>query len=303
MTNKALSFLETIWALNRNPVFIKDQNIQKRIASHNKHVTSPWIGYLTILLLPMVIISLMSITKFEVSIDIMRYIFVGTCHLQVIYFCYRSIIHSHDLIIKEKELNTYDNLMTTLMSPQEIVLGKFWQSFYPLAWEVTILFPLFAFIGLALGVTALKLVMTYVFTHIFIAFFSLIGLNLSSRSKSTYSARGSAILAFVLFLIGMPFFGIVISIIISNILGMYKGFESVTIFTTAITQIITSLVNPILNVSVVLLIDKIIMVLPKNNPFLAAVIILHPILSIATYIIIGSIIFRKTVKRIELIPS
>ncbi|MCD4783253.1 MAG: hypothetical protein K8T10_05395 [Candidatus Eremiobacteraeota bacterium] len=294
-----------IKSFNQNPIYIKDQQIQKRLTSRNKLSIPPWLGYLTILLLPLIMYSLFSIKHPSFDVKDMRSIFIVTCFLQVIYFCYRGVSHSYNLITHEKEMKTYGNLISTMMSPREIVKGKFWMSFYPLAKELTIFFPLFFFIGFLLKVSIQSLIMIYIFGLIQIGFLSIVGLFFSARSRDSMSARSSAIgtLAFMVF--GTYLIGILLSMasgFIAEAINCSSGGMGFMIM--AIPIGILNIFNPVSNTIAALL--------PTFSNFIQNLMdistsmligFVYPVFCMVVYFYVGMVIFKKTVKKVAELPS
>ena len=68
------------------------------------------------------------------------------------------------------------------MSAREIFEGKFWGAFYPPAYELTIMFPLFFISGIVGGVSFVKLIAIYLFTLWQLTFITAINLNFSTAS-------------------------------------------------------------------------------------------------------------------------
>lgn len=293
-----------IRSFNQNPIYIKDQQIKRRLISRKKLAIPPWIGYITILLLPLIIYALFIIKDHAFRIEDMRNIFIATCFIQVMYFCYRGVSHSYNLITREKEMRTYGNLISTMMSPREIVKGKFWMSFYPLAKELTIFFPLFFFIGFVLKVSVQSLIMIYLFCLVHIGFLSIVGLFFSARNRDSMSARSSAIgtLAFMVF--GTYLIGTMFTLALGFIgrgftnTGMGIGF-----ILMIIPNIILNIFNPIINATTVLF-PSFSRSIPGMNTSTSMLIgIVYPVFCMVVYFVVGTVLFKKTVKKVGELPS
>ncbi len=62
------------------------------------------------------------------------------------------------------------------MTAKDIVLGKFWVAFYPLARELTVMLPIFVFVGFLSGVNPVSLLLVYLFNMAQVALLVIIGL-------------------------------------------------------------------------------------------------------------------------------
>jgi len=182
--------------LIKNPLFIKDLIIQKRINNkNNKHITS-WTIYLLIYYFPIMIAHIF--TKGTTPEDIVfsskvlkncQYSFILSCYIQILYYWYRGICESFSLFVREKEYKTFESIINTSLSPEDILIGKFWTVFYPLSFELTVLFPFFFSMGFLTGVPYIKLFSLYFLTIFFIAFSGTIGLWASVNSKTAENAH------------------------------------------------------------------------------------------------------------------
>jgi hypothetical protein len=186
--------LNFISQISKNPLYIKDRIIQERINSRRRfRYLPPGVGYFSILLVPMIIVFLiMYADHHSLEIEVLKGSFIFSCYLQIFYFCYRSISNSFSLIVGEKEQRTFDSIISTTLSPREILLGKFWIAFYPLAYELTLLFPLFLLTGLFTGIQFFKLITVYLFTMGLIVFTVITGLWSSARATNSQHAHSWA---------------------------------------------------------------------------------------------------------------
>ena len=173
--------------LNNNPVYIREITVQDRQNSRKNIRIPACTGYLAILLLPVTIAILFSMSGNQLNTDDLKTVFMITVFLQVLYYIYIGASHTWGLISGENEMRTYGNLISTGMSPDEIIQGKFWAAFFPPAKELTYLFPVFAAIGLLLQIHPFFLIQIYLLTLLFMALFSMVGM---------YSDSGKLIMKF-----------------------------------------------------------------------------------------------------------
>ena len=75
------------------------------------------------------------------------------------------------LFAREKEKKTYDDIIATALPPEEIVLGKFWFTFYPAATELIVFFPFYLTMGALLNMSVPFLLFIYTFSLTAIALF------------------------------------------------------------------------------------------------------------------------------------
>jgi hypothetical protein len=123
-----------------------------------------------------------------------------TMFLQLFYFVFKSITASFTLFSSEKELRTYGTLLSSLMSPGEILKGKFLVAFYPLFMELTGFFPVFFGLGLLLNLKLYQIFGAYFLNLIVILFFTLLGLycSLTSNNSAKAHSRSAFIAGFLL---------------------------------------------------------------------------------------------------------
>jgi len=187
--------------LLENPIFLKDFNIRKRKENRKKIRIPGYLGYLAVLTVPMIIIGMFYIItnsgdpqKWDGHLwdEYLKTAMVITVFLQLIYFVFKSITYSFPLFSQEREQRTYGGLISSMMSPKDILRGKFMVAFYPLFLEVTGFLPLFVGIGLLFKMTIAQIGAIYIISVIVILFFTLLGLYCSLTSASSAKAHSRA---------------------------------------------------------------------------------------------------------------
>lgn len=292
------------YKLGQNPIFIKEQNIRKRVTARKKFVIPSLTGYLTILLLPMVIVGALGALKTGIAYREMKGVFIAIVYIQTLYFCYRALSHSWDLISGEKEQRTYGNLISTALEAREIVLGKFWMAFYPLAGELTLLFPLFLILGLSLGIKWVALLWIYLFSLVFVAFWAMVGLYFSARVGNSASARSYSVgtLAFLTF--GTYIGSLMIIGIFYNRFGASDmGAGGLLVF---LPQWALTIINPFYNISMILMPSMMgdSNFIPMDGSSYSLVFyIIYPLVGLAAYYLTGWSLYSKTVRRVGEIPG
>lgn len=290
--------IKLIKKLNNNPVYIKEITVQERLNSRRKLRIPSWSGYLAILLLPLAITIMMNSFKQRLSINDLKAVFMVSVFLQVLYYIYRGASNAWGLISGEKEMRTYGNLISTGMSPGEIVQGKFWSSFFPPAKELTFLSPVFIAIGLLLQIQLFFLIQIYLLTLLFMAFFSMAGTYFSAREKTSIESRNNTVRTIVFLLIGIFILGGILMLLMSIFVST-MGSSHLSAPLYMIPTMVLYGISPLTS----LWAANIIIVSPcmEKNVFLiysGYIIFTYIIYFLATWIL-----YRKTVKRMSEIPG
>ncbi|MCD4783252.1 MAG: hypothetical protein K8T10_05390 [Candidatus Eremiobacteraeota bacterium] len=295
-----------------NPIFIKDLQVKKRLDSKKKFNISPVIGYLVILLLPLVVYAVSYQTVYYLHIATMQWLFVTTCFLQVLFFCYNSIFSSYNLISREKEMRTYGNLISTKVPPEGVVLGKLCFAAFPLIRDLTILSPVYFFTGYKCGLPAYSLIMLYIFTVAHILFFCMLGLYFSARAKNSRTSHSMAIVFTAILIVSTLLIGwMLFNPPVKLPPNKYRcSFEDLyhPCNTKVMIAAAANLLNPLVNVISLFLLNsnrqlslRIKIVSPTSISLCWNV--MYPFLSLLSYLIGGWFLFRKTAIRIYEVPG
>jgi len=189
LPEKITTLINFIRNMNYNPVYIKDRIIQERVTGKIWFPFPSWTGYLTIVLLPFLITGVFyyfsdyrnshyyGYGHIYTPGKIINSFFIISCYLQIIYFYIKVNASSSCLFKREKELKTSESIISTPLLPADILRGKFWGAFYPPAYELTVIFPIFFITGLAGGINFLKLIAIYLLTLWHLAFITFIKLE------------------------------------------------------------------------------------------------------------------------------
>lgn len=201
--------LESIKKYLDNPIFLKDYNIRKRKDTRKKLRIPGYVGYLAVLTLPLITIGMIFMITKEggpeqwsayVWDEFIKVSMVLTVYLQLFYFIFKGISYSFPLFSMEKEQRTYGGLISSMLTPGEILKGKFLVAFYPLFLELTGFLPLFIGLGLLFKLNFLQIFSVYFITLITMVFFILLGLycSMTSRSSAKSHSRTAFIAGFLL---------------------------------------------------------------------------------------------------------
>jgi len=287
-------------SIRENPVYLLEKRFHRDKASTGINYVRIFslLVYPAILLLPFSIIFILTggMKNSEFFYEPLPNAFLVPFYIQTLYFCWRAASHSWSLISKERERRRYDNLVSTLMTPAEIVKGKFMASFLPLAIELTVFMPIFAGISFFCGINELTTTIlgVYLFTLLFIAFFTTLGLYFSSRSRNTIKARNFTIRALVFMFIGLPILLLIISFVYAQIFPLDYGIHYL------IENIVCGLVlaaNPIVNMWAVC--DFFVRLPVYRDEFAS----FNLLFSIPFYITTGLILYRLTKRNVEEISN
>ncbi len=208
--------------LNENPVYIREKLLFGREKARKKFV-SPFFIHLAILILPALSGYFYGIFDKGLPTDNLKTLFSFSMDFSILFYLLVGF-GSCSLFARERERRTYDDLISTAMSPEEIVLGKFWFSFYPAAQEMTTYFPIYLIMGLLLKMSLLPLFLIYVFVLVIIALTSLTGLyfSINARTANEAGVRCSSILYPVFFLVSGFTLAVPVFLIIGRIqLGIF----------------------------------------------------------------------------------
>ncbi|MCE1248527.1 MAG: hypothetical protein LWY06_17965 [Firmicutes bacterium] len=199
-----MSFTKEIF---NNPIYIKDLYIRKRQESKKKFRIPGYVGYLAVLILPVTVLCSFQCIVNGASVfeeynwqQITGTAVAITVFLQLFYFVFKSITASFTLYSSEREQRTYGTLLSSLMTPEDILKGKFFVAFYPLFMELTGFFPVFFGLGMLLNMKIHQIFGTYILDLIVILFFTLLGLycSLTSGSSAKAHSRSAFIAGFLL---------------------------------------------------------------------------------------------------------
>ena len=206
-------------------------------------------------------------------------------------FCFKAMSHSWNTLSYEREMKTYDNLISTFLSPGEIITGKFLSVFLPIAGEILTFIPLIILLVLYHGIPFELIILIVSFILIHSAFFIILGIYVSSRLKSTAESKEKGNRVLINFMAGTIIFAVILSMVTGNgtvfPFNFYKLDESFLKFFPSFT-ILT--ISPIANISAIF----------KTGTFLDMqevgnfrVCMIYLAISALFYLIVGKILVRK----------
>lgn len=172
--------------LDKNPVYLREIMIADREEARKKPFPRVFIHF-AILLLPVLAGSFYGTLSGGIKIENLNTLFSFSMFFSVLFILITSF-RGCRLFARERERKTYNDLITSTMSPEVIVLGKFWFSFSPAATELTIYFPFYLIMGSLLNMSPFPIFLIYLFTLVIIALFSMTGLYFSIKALNVKEA-------------------------------------------------------------------------------------------------------------------
>ncbi|MCE1248706.1 MAG: ABC transporter permease [Firmicutes bacterium] len=170
--------------LLKNPVYIKD------LCQWAKNEKSHFQNRMKTVYLAAIILIIISGATGAVSFS--GTMFVYFVIFQIFFYTYRACIQAGGLIIREKESGTLDCLFSTMLTTDDIIIGKFMFVFYPLFIELTWFFPLFMIGGIVCNISILPMFLIYFITLANIAAGIVFGLKASVCADSFSNAKKAA---------------------------------------------------------------------------------------------------------------
>ena len=150
----------------------------------------------------------------EAGREIGKAIFITVMTVSLIQVCVITPSLTAGSIAGERERQTYDLLMTTLLSPLQIVLGKLSSA---LAFALLLIFSSLPIAGISLlfgGVSAAELVIGIVGLVITAVCYAAVGLFWSAAMRTTLAATVMAQGSIILLLLGIPFLFVISSLLV-----------------------------------------------------------------------------------------
>jgi ABC-type transport system involved in multi-copper enzyme maturation permease subunit len=150
----------------------------------------------------------------EAGRGIGKAIFITAMTVSLIQVCVITPSLTAGSIAGERERQTYDLLMTTLLSPLQIVLGKLSSA---LAFALLLIFSSLPIAGISLlfgGVSAAELVIGIVGLVMTAVCYAAVGLFWSAAMRTTLAATVMAQGSIILLLLGIPFLFVISSLLV-----------------------------------------------------------------------------------------
>ena len=123
------------------------------------------------------------ISKSSQASPLLRFISLPGMVILFMYLCTLSFYTGVKIIEKDQDNKTYEDLLSTLLSPGEIVKGKFWAAFLPLAAMITDFFILFLVMNLVLKYSLLPLILRFMVLYMFSGLLVIFGMKYAVEPK------------------------------------------------------------------------------------------------------------------------
>jgi ABC-2 type transport system permease protein len=156
--------------------------------------------------------------------EVGRTVFYITIGIQIALVCIIAPAATSGAIIGERERQTYELLLTTLLTPLQIVWGKLMSALSFIVLLVFASLPLAALAFLLGGIQEAQIIMGLAIIIASALLFSTLGLFVSARSKTTLAAIVVTFIAVLVVLIGIP----LVIIISEPLLRMWSGPRMIT---------------------------------------------------------------------------
>lgn len=189
-----------------NPVFFKETRTLPKNHGLMFQRLINLIIYPLIYLVPFAVISLTFLPErmWEIYMrdfaGILRGCFLFGTGAQFLFIIISALGNTQFSFTREKEQKTYDSLISTTMSPTEILLGKLYAGIYPIVLTLLVYSPAYYLIGLISGFSFWGLATIIGFSIVFSFFCGILGLFssiISNDSKKAQSTSASIIGAFL----------------------------------------------------------------------------------------------------------
>jgi ABC-type transport system involved in multi-copper enzyme maturation permease subunit len=161
--------------------------------------------------------------------EVGRIVFYITVGIQIALVCIISPAATSGAIIGERERQTYEILLTTLLTPMQIVWGKLVSALSFIGLLVFASLPLAALSFLLGGIQEAQVIMGLAIIVATALLFSTLGLYISARAKTTLAAIVITFIAVLVVLIGIP----LVLIISEPLLRMWSGPRMISSGSTA----------------------------------------------------------------------
>lgn len=197
-----------------NPVLVKE--LRRRMRGNRAMILLTiylsLIGIVTLLIYLAFISSMSMSPDIEDGRDIGRAIFLTVVFAALVQVCIITPSLTAGSIAGEKERQSYDLLITTLLTPWQIILGKIGSA---LAFLILLILAMLPLAGLAFlfgGVSATELIVAMVVLAVTSVLYASVGIFWSTLMKTTLGAVVRSQASVILLLLGIPFLMIIAAI-------------------------------------------------------------------------------------------
>lgn len=205
------------WLANTNPVLVKELRGRMRGARAFIVLTA----FLLILALPTTLLylttaSTVTFNTFDAGQTIGKTLFIGVVTIALIQVMIVVPSQAASAITSEKESETYDLLISTLLPPWKIIIGKLAAA---LAYALLLIVAVIPFMALSFffgGVTPLEVVLALVGLMVTCILFGSIGILWSVIMRRSLAATTVTQATNVVVLLGIPFLAAVAGLLIFN---------------------------------------------------------------------------------------
>ncbi|MDQ7821697.1 MAG: hypothetical protein RDV48_02765 [Candidatus Eremiobacteraeota bacterium] len=183
--------------LKDNPIYFKES----RGLSRNRNLlfqnVANAVVYPLILVAPFLIVAFITLADINGGTrdfarrltEILKGCFYFSAGIQFFYVLIASANATQFAFTREKEQKTYDSLICSLMTPQEILTGKLFTALYPVIGTLVLYSPLFFIMGLLSGAALEGLIVVFLFSIAFSLFCGVVSLYSSALAPTGQKAQ------------------------------------------------------------------------------------------------------------------
>jgi len=205
--------------LSNNPIFFRETRVHPRNRGLRFQCILHLLVYPLIFIVPFLFVSFTYLISEHLDSYLrdLKGILAGCFTFAVViqfFYIMGTSLATQTSLTKEKEMKTYEGLVASLMSSEEILHGKLLVSLYPILLAILVFSPFFVAMGVLAGMSPLGLISVVLYSVGFSIFCGVVGLFASSVSSQSKKAQNiaSSILAFLTLATGFVDFIILITI-------------------------------------------------------------------------------------------
>lgn len=193
--------------ITENPVFVREMILYRRVQDRKNEVKYYaisyfvfMVGFVSFLLICKHFHAFDHILKGSLEEDDYRPLYAVFLFMQGL--CYMIIgFNTYNFFTRDREMGAFENLVSTAIKPEDIVLGKFWAAFLTPAKILTFHLPLVLILGMVVKISFPSLILFYLFSLVFCALSAMMGLYISIISRNTGEATSKCIMALITMLL------------------------------------------------------------------------------------------------------
>ncbi len=199
-----MNFLKKI---TENPVFVREMILNRRVQDRKNEVKYYvafyfffMVGFVSLLLIFNHFHAFDHILKGALKMDDYRPLYAFFLFLQGLSFMITGF-NTYNFFTRDREMGAFENLVSTAIKPEDIVVGKFWAVFLTPAKILTFHLPLVLILGMITKISLPSLILFYLFSLVTCALSAMLGLYISIISRNIGEATFKCLMAPILMLL------------------------------------------------------------------------------------------------------